>query len=170
MNRKANILIVDDEQVVRLSHLRSMAVTEFEATAVGTGFEALSLMDDPAEADRLAREQAAHDRVLLDTFTTERDLLLARDGKLGAIDSRVKHQEQVVARLAETLVDMQGEAARLERAGKKVPDDLLTSITSLETRIEDNRAQIERRHAEKKEVAARFDADLTRYRELKGTR
>ncbi len=119
------------------------------------------------EAERLARAQAAHDRVLLNTFTSEQDLLLARDGKLEAIDSRIKHQGQVITRLEETLVSMQGEAARLERSGKKVPQDLLDSITSLESRIEENRSLIQRRHAEKQEVAARFDADLMRYRELK---
>ncbi len=120
------------------------------------------------EAERLARVRAAHDRVLLGTFTSEKDLLLARDGKLEAIDSRIRHQGQVVARLEETLVDMQGEAARLERAGRKIPEDLLESISSLESRIDANRSLIERRHAEKQEVAARFDADLVRYRELKG--
>lgn len=45
MNKRANILIVDDEQVVRLSHLRSLATADFEATAVGSGSEALSLME-----------------------------------------------------------------------------------------------------------------------------
>jgi DNA-binding NtrC family response regulator len=45
MNNPSSILIVDDEQVVRLSHLRSLAVTGFEATAVGTGAEALSLLE-----------------------------------------------------------------------------------------------------------------------------
>lgn len=45
MNKRADILIVDDEQVVRLSHLRSLATANFEATAVGSGPEALSLME-----------------------------------------------------------------------------------------------------------------------------
>lgn len=44
MKTRADILIVDDEQVVRLSHLRSLATANFDSTAVGSGFEALSLM------------------------------------------------------------------------------------------------------------------------------
>ena len=36
---------------------------------------------------QLAREQAAKDRVLLDTFTTEEDLILAHQGRVAAIDS-----------------------------------------------------------------------------------
>jgi two-component system response regulator HydG len=45
MKTRADILIVDDEQVVRLSQLRSLATANFEATAVGSGAEALSLME-----------------------------------------------------------------------------------------------------------------------------
>ena len=45
MKARADILIVDDEQVVRLSHLRSLATANFDATAVGSGTEALSLME-----------------------------------------------------------------------------------------------------------------------------
>jgi DNA-binding NtrC family response regulator len=45
MTHKANILIVDDEQVVRLSHLRSLATADFDAAAAGSGAEALHLMD-----------------------------------------------------------------------------------------------------------------------------
>lgn len=45
MKPNANILIVDDEPVVRLSHLRSLATANFDATAVGSGTEALSLLE-----------------------------------------------------------------------------------------------------------------------------
>ncbi len=45
MKTRADILIVDDEQVVRLSQLRSLATANFDATAVGSGTEALSLME-----------------------------------------------------------------------------------------------------------------------------
>ncbi len=45
MKYKANILIVDDAEVVRLSHLRSLAEANYHAEAVRDGFEALSLME-----------------------------------------------------------------------------------------------------------------------------
>jgi len=55
MNDKANILIVDDEEVVRLSHLRSLAGTDCNARTAGDGTEAISVM-----------EQHPFDVVLLD--------------------------------------------------------------------------------------------------------
>ena len=55
MNDKANILIVDDEEVVRLSHLRSLADNGCAAEVAGDGDEALRVM-----------EQHPFDVVLLD--------------------------------------------------------------------------------------------------------
>jgi CheY-like chemotaxis protein len=50
MNEKANILIVDDEEVVRLSHLRSLEGTDCNAQAAGDGQEALTIMEQhPAD-------------------------------------------------------------------------------------------------------------------------
>ncbi len=55
MNDKANILIVDDEEVVRLSHLRSLEGTECNACTAEDGRQALQVM-----------EQHPFDVVLLD--------------------------------------------------------------------------------------------------------
>jgi DNA-binding NtrC family response regulator len=50
MNDKANILIVDDEEVVRLSHLRSLEGSNCSTRAAGDGREALKVMEqDPAD-------------------------------------------------------------------------------------------------------------------------
>ena len=55
MKNQANILIVDDEEVVRRSHLRSLAATGANTRVAEDGKTALSLM-----------EQQASDVVLLD--------------------------------------------------------------------------------------------------------
>ncbi|UCH74907.1 MAG: response regulator [Rhodospirillales bacterium] len=45
MNDKANILIVDDEEVVRLSQLRTLAEADCRAEAAWNGTEALEAME-----------------------------------------------------------------------------------------------------------------------------
>jgi len=45
MYAKSNVLIVDDDEVVRLSHLRSLQSTSRELEAVGGGEDALRLME-----------------------------------------------------------------------------------------------------------------------------
>ena len=50
MNDKANILIVDDEEVVRLSHLRSLEGSECQTRAAEDGRQAIQVMEqDPAD-------------------------------------------------------------------------------------------------------------------------
>ena len=48
MNDKANILIVDDEEVVRLSHLRSLASIDCNAQVAEDGARALQVMEHQA--------------------------------------------------------------------------------------------------------------------------
>jgi len=45
MNNTANILIVDDEEVVRLSHLRSLQSVDCNAQVAVDGFEAIKVME-----------------------------------------------------------------------------------------------------------------------------
>ena len=106
--------------------------------------------------------------MLLDTFTTEEDLILTRDGKLNAIDTRIAHTRQVTVGLEGQREDLEVEAANQERAGKAVSDELIADIDSVERQIADQMAFIESREQEKIEVRTQFDADLVRYRQLKG--
>lgn len=122
-----------------------------------------------AEEERKKREQAARDRVLLHTFTTEEDLLLARDGQLAAIDTRILHTEQVLEQLQKSLEELRAEAAKMERSGKAISPKLMRKIAKVQGQIENSHAFIAERRRHKAELAAQFEADLIRYRELKGT-
>lgn len=46
MNHKANVLIVDDEEVVRLSHLRSLEDADCNTRAAEDGGRAIQLMEE----------------------------------------------------------------------------------------------------------------------------
>jgi DNA-binding NtrC family response regulator len=62
MLRKANILIVDDEEVVRLSYARSLSGDHCHVEAAGNGIDALKMM-----------QEQAFDVVLLDLRMPEMD-------------------------------------------------------------------------------------------------
>ena len=130
--------------------------------------DAERLRVEKAEQDRLRAEQKRRDRVLLQTFTTEEDLKLARDGKIAALDSRVKHREQLVEKFERTRDEMQGEAAQIERGGKKASADLHKKINDVQAQIGNTLAQIEQRNKERVHIQQQFESDLARYRELKG--
>ena len=117
---------------------------------------------------KVAAKQAAYERVLLDTFTTEDDLLLARDGKLAAIDTRILHTQQIATGLEEKLGSLEEEAANQERAGGTLDEELLADIAALQSQIEQNSMFILERQNEKESLSLQFVEDLARYRELKG--
>ncbi len=123
-----------------------------------------------AEEKRKVREQAAHDRVLLDTFTTAKELEMARDSKIEVIDARIAHTQNRIARLQENRGIMQKEAARQERSGKPVAKKLGQDIQHTQRQIAENRGFVIEREKEKMEVDAQFERDLKRYRQLKQRR
>lgn len=122
-----------------------------------------------AEENRKLRERQTKDRVLLSTFTTEKELEIAHQGQVAAIDIRIGHTERIIAQLEQTLGQLRAQAAKLERGGKKITPDLKTRIAKTEQQIQDRRRFIENRRTQKATLAAQYDQDLNRYRELKGT-
>lgn len=122
-----------------------------------------------AEEKRRQEEQAKKDRVLLATFTTEQDIINSRDRKLGAIEGIIEVTEASAAKLEEKLALDQKRAADLERGGKEVPADLTGDIETKERQIARKHAYAAAKRAEQEELKRRYEADLIRFRELKGT-
>ena len=129
--------------------------------------EAARLAAEKAEQERIARKRAEHDRVLLSTFATEGDLLLARDGKLQTIESRIRHARGIISQLQKKLQNLEARAAELERSGRALPSNLERSIRNMEHRISEHVAFIEARRTEQQAVRETFATDLARYRELR---
>ncbi len=145
---------------------KARAKTSEELAAERAQRERMSREEE--ERQRIEAERAQYDRVLLATFTTEEDLKLTRDGKIAAIESRIKHSQQVGRKLKENLAALQAEAARLERGGKAVSADLEQQIADVRTQIDKNVEEVALREREKVRVSKQFSLDLARYRELKG--
>ncbi len=121
-----------------------------------------------AQQERLIEQQNAADRVLLRTFRSVDDLLMARDGKVAAIDVVIQVARSNIRRQQEWLKNLRSEAADLERAGKPVPQHLVESIAKTERYIRDAYASIIEREQEKDMVREEFGRDLQRFRQLKG--
>ncbi len=126
-----------------------------------------------AQADERKRKQEEADkanRVLLDTFSSEDDLILARDGKISAIGAQIELTESRIKKLQTNLDQMISAAAAMERAGQTPPAQTTADIESVRGQIEDNRAFIQAKRAEQETVRHRFDADVARFRELSARR
>ena len=116
---------------------------------------------------KLAEEQARQDEILLATFASEEDMKLAHEGKVRALDTRIKHTQALIAKLEDSLEALIQDAAKQERAGQKVSDETQEDIRRVKQQIKENRLFIEEREKEKVELGKQFQAEVERFRRLK---
>ena len=125
------------------------------------------LAKEAAERRRLA-EQKRRDEILLNTFTTERDIELARKSRIQAIESIIAITNSNTRSLKSNLTRVQKRAADFERAGEEPPKELFEEMESLKRQIKDNEEFVAKKQRDIIDLEKRFDADLKRFRELKG--
>jgi hypothetical protein len=120
-----------------------------------------------AEAERISQEKAHQDRILLDTFTNEDEMIMTRDGKIEAIEAIIRVTNGRSEKLRQRLAELRQHAANLERAGKPVPENLNGEIADSRHQIEQNLRYVKNRKIEQQKIRDKFEADIRRFRELK---
>jgi len=120
------------------------------------------------EAER--KEQARLDAILLNTYTKERDLILARDNNLKAAQGQIDISIGNLRLMETNLSEMQERAANHERAGREPPEKLVKQINDLSNQIKNKKLHIEKKESDKRELEERYKNDLKRFRELKSGR
>ncbi len=119
------------------------------------------------EKERKIREQRQRDRVLLDTYTTERDLIAARKARIEAVDSQINLSKSIIEEARNKLKNSERLAASLKAQGKPVPQTLFTKIEREKKSLEIHQRVAEGHMKKRVEVAEQFDAYIKRFRELK---
>ncbi len=120
-----------------------------------------------AEQERKRHEQQRKDRILLDTFTNEDEMILTRDGKIEAIEAIIRVTNGRIAKIRQRLTAQKKRAANMERSGKPVPESLTRQIGESRNQIQQNIAYIDNRRLEQQAIREKFEADIKRFRELK---
>ena len=125
------------------------------------------LQAQQAEQERLARERANYDRILLDTYTKVSDLEETRDRYIATIEGLIDVSEHKLASLNQELEKLNKTAANLERSGKALPADMHQDIVNLQTQIDRENNFILGQRAQQKDLREKFAADIQRFQELK---
>ena len=120
-----------------------------------------------AEQQKLLEEQQARDRILLNLYRNEDDLIMARDGKIAQIDGQNKVTHKEIRRLKTRLSEFQAVAARAERAGKTLSKKQQANLERTRRSIERSYAMILKREDEKVATIESYDYDLARFRKLR---
>ena len=139
--------------------------------------EAAKTLEEKAEAKRLARErkkielaqkkQKQNDRVLLDTYTTERDLIVARTARLEAVDSQIQLAETIISDSNASIDSLKLQVIRVEASQREVPEEMHQRIAGEKKQIEVQtkvKAGHEKRHDE---ISKQFSAYIKRFNVLK---
>ncbi|MGH8509083.1 MAG: hypothetical protein ACREVH_10245 [Gammaproteobacteria bacterium] len=121
-----------------------------------------------AEEDRKRQEAEKADRVLLDTFSSEDDLVFAREGKVSAIEAQIQLTESHIEKIQVNLDRMISIAADVERRGQKPTEQAMADIEKVRAQIADNRSFIEAKRAEQEAVRQQYAVDIERFRKLTG--
>ena len=123
-----------------------------------------------AERDRVAREQAVRDQILLETFPSERDLILARDDRLASVDSAIALATKTLAELRERYDKLDSRMKGLQAERQPIPGNLAIDHRQMSNQVDAHTKALESRKEERENIVAQFEADLLRYRELRALR
>lgn len=122
-----------------------------------------------AEKLRKAREREERrrrDRIIMQTFTTARDIELTRKDRVEAVEVQINIVEHAIKRL-------RTERRRVERRLGTLPEDSPAAaqgeerLAEIDTQLEQRRTTKLRLETQREEIKERFDGYLRRFRELK---
>ncbi len=120
------------------------------------------------EDARAALEQQRHDKTLINTYSSVKEIDLARDRSLQQIDARINMLDSYLKAANERLLALQTEADNDTKANRKIPDSLQDDLQDAQSRLTKLQQDMEKPVAEKAALEARFEADRKRYIELTG--
>ena len=123
-----------------------------------------------AERERTEREQAVRDQILLETFPTERDLIIARDDRLASVDSAIALASKTLNELQSRYDQLDAKMKSLQAEREPIPGNLAIDHRQVQGQLSAHGKALQSREEERENIVAQFEADLTRYRELRALR
>lgn len=139
--------------------------------------EAAKTSEQKAEERRLEREQKKielaekkkkqRDRVLLDTYTTERDLVVARDSRLDAVNSQINLAESIISDSNNKIESMEQQVAEIKASNREVPIDLYKRIDNEKQQVAVQTKVMENHKKRSIEISEQFNGYIDRFKVLK---
>jgi hypothetical protein len=139
--------------------------------------EAAKTPEQKAEERRLEREQKKielaekkkkqRDRVLLDTYTTERDLIVARDSRLDAVNSQINLAESIIGDSNNKIESMEQQVAEIKASNREVPVDLYKRIDNEKQQVAVQTKVMENHKKRSIEISEQFNGYIDRFKVLK---
>jgi hypothetical protein len=117
---------------------------------------------------KAALEQQRHDKTLINTYNSVKEIDQARIRGLQQVDARINVINSYIKTANDNLLALQVEEENLTKANRKIPASLEEDLQEAKIRLEKLQKDMEKPQAEKAALEARYDADKARYIELTG--
>jgi hypothetical protein len=122
------------------------------------------------ELEEEKRKQKKRDEWLLKRFSDAGDAVLARDRQLGTLDTLIIVAQSNIKKLKKDEAKELSYAARAEREGKGVPDDVIKNLESIRNQIRAAELQIEKQKDEQNKIKEKYQAMIERMEEIEKER
>lgn len=122
---------------------------------------------DPA-AERARIEAERHDNALLNTYSSEQEIDLARDRNLEQVKARTNSYAALLQSSKDNLVGLQKELETINQQGRKIPKSLEDDLTDAKASVIKMQNDLDTSLKEQEAVKVRYAEDKERYRKLKG--
>lgn len=121
------------------------------------------------EGERQASERRrAQDEELLRLYGTPVEVSRARDRRIESIEANIASIRAGMARQRSQQSDLEAQAAELERAGRPVPEHVVTALGRIDGQLQERYAEISMREEEIERTRESFDRDRDRVARLLG--
>jgi hypothetical protein len=117
-----------------------------------------------AERERLLAER--RDRALLESYASEAEIDLAKSRAVATLDGQAQSAEAFIGQMGKRRAEL--EAKKVTYAPRPVPGSIEREIETIDSEVAHQNEFIAAKRKEAASVAARYDADKQRFRELRG--
>ena len=139
--------------------------------------EAVKSDEQKAEEQRLEKERHAiamqekkqqhWDRVLLDTYTTESDLIYARKSRLDAVDTQVHFAQSIISDSNKKIGSLEEQVAAIKASNREVPEDMYKRVNNQKRQVKTYNEVMEKHIERRDEIIEQFDGYIARFKVLK---
>lgn len=117
---------------------------------------------------RLAAEQAAKDNMLLQTYTGVDEMVMARDGRIAALEAQVRVVSGTISSLQTRLAELGQRADTVRANGNPIPAAMQKEMDETRAELLENQKFLIARKEEQEQIRAKFAKEIARFKELKG--
>jgi len=140
--------------------------TKEKALAAEEGAKTRQLEALEEEKRRQQEERAHQDRILLDIYAEESDIIRARDDKVSTLDATIQLSRGKIEKLKVQIADNEERIASFEQRDAEPPVIFQNNIAEFRGRVAREEQFIKEKLEEREAIAKEYDEYLSRFRQL----